>query len=309
MGEITSIPSGEARIETINSCNAHCTICPREKLGRPTVNMPLARVSVLLSQMENLGITKVGMFGYGEPLLDWRLPSKINAAGKRGMFTTITSNGSMLDYNKANLLLKSRLNHIRFSVHGLNKRDYEDTQRGLKWNDVIPKIFHFIWMNHNFYAHKCRVEVSVIPMHGERVEDIVSFWEPFVDGLEIWRPHNWGGARNYRKVIRKRNTCGRPENGPLQIQSNGYVIPCCFLTNGEVILGNTYEKRLIDILNDEPYQKLREAHRTGNLEGYPCEHCDQLNEYSEEDYPLLYSTVDPLKRIGVTSITKTKVEV
>lgn len=305
---MTKIISGEARIETINSCNSHCTICPRETFSRPIVNMPVAFVSRLLAQMEPMGVTKVGMFGYGEPLLDWRLPSKIKAAAKRGMFTTITTNGSMLDYNKMNLILKSPLKHIRFSVHGLCKNDYEDTQRGLKWIDVIPKILNFIWMNNNIYAHKCKVEVSVIPMHGEHVDDIIRFWEPFVDDIEIWRPHNWVGAKDFRKVVRKKQTCGRPEKGPLQIQSNGYVIPCCFLTNGEVILGNSHDKKLLDILNDEPYEKLRLAHRSGNLEGYPCEHCDQLNEYSEEDYPLVYSSVDKSKRIGVTSITKFNLE-
>jgi len=305
---ITQVISGEARIETINSCNAHCSICPRENMTRPVVSMNYAFVSVLLAHMEKLGITKVGMFGYGEPLMDWRLPGKIKAAVKRGMYTTITTNGSLLDYNKSILILKSGVDHVRFSVHGLNRNDYEDVHRGLKWNDTIPKILHFIWMNHNFYAHKIKIEVSVIPMHGERVEDIIKFWEPFVDVLEIWRPHNWGGAKDFRKVVRKKQTCGRPEKGPLQIQSNGYVIPCCFLTNGEVILGNTHEKKLIEILNDEPYEKLREAHRTGNLEGYPCEHCDQLNEYTEEDYPLLYSSIDQSKRIGVTSITKFNLE-
>jgi len=305
---LTKIISGEARIETINSCNSHCTICPRENLTRPVVNMPVRHVTKLVAQMAPMGVIKAGMFGYGEPLMDWRLPSKIKAAFNQGMFTTITTNGSLLDYNRSILILKSKVNHVRFSVHGLCRNDYEDTQRGLKWNDVIPKILHFIWMNNNFYAHKIKTEVSVIPMHNERVEDIVRFWEPFVDGIEVWRPHNWGGARDYRKVVRKKKTCGRPEVGPLQIQSNGYVIPCCFLTNGEVILGNSHEKKLVDILNDEPYEKLREAHRTGNLEGYPCEHCDQLNEYSEEDYPLLYSSIDTQKRIGVTSITKFNLE-
>jgi radical SAM protein with 4Fe4S-binding SPASM domain len=305
---ITSIPSAEARIETTTACNSHCTICPRDNLKRPGTLMTFSWVSALLAQMEKLGVTKVGMFGYGEPMLDWRLPSKIKAAAKRGMYTTITTNGSLIDDNRAELLLKSPLKHIRFSVHGITRETYEDVHRGLKWNDTIPRILHFIWMNENMYAHKEKIEVSVIPMHGESVEEIRRFWEPFVDILEIWRPHNWGGAKDFRKVVRKKQTCGRPDKGPLQIQSNGYVIPCCFLTNGEVILGNTHEKHLVDILNDEPYEKLREAHRTGNLEGYPCEHCDQLNEYSEEDNPLLYSSIDPNRRIGVTSITKYNLE-
>jgi wyosine [tRNA(Phe)-imidazoG37] synthetase (radical SAM superfamily) len=200
-------------------------------MKRPIVTMTYAWISGLLSQMEKLGVTKVGMFGYGEPMMDWRIPSKVKAASKRGMYTTITTNGSMIDNNRGELILKSPLSHIRFSVHGITKDAYEDVHRGLKWNDVIPKILHFIWKNENAYAHKVKIEVSVIPMHGERVEDIRKFWEPFVDILEIWKPHNWGGAKDFRKIVRKKQTCGRPDKGPLQIQSNGYVIPCCFLTD------------------------------------------------------------------------------
>ena len=306
---ISKVPSGEARIETINTCNASCSICARSTMTRPIWRMSYAFLGGILPQLEKVGITKISMFGFGEPLLDTRLPVKIKKARQRHMDVTITTNGSLLDHNKANLLFQSGLNHIRFSVHGLNKATYEGVHHGLSWKGTISNILHFIWLNDNVYNHRIKTEVSVIPMHGEKVEDIRTFWEPFVDILEIWRPHNWAGARDFRKVIRKKQTCGRPENGPLQVQSNAKVVPCCFMTNGEVILGDLHKRKVIEILNSEEYEKFREAHRTGNLDGYPCSNCDQLNEYTQEDYPLLYSSIDPKRKIGTTSVTKFNLEV
>ena len=60
-----------------------------------------------------------------------------------------------------------------------------------------------------------------------------------------------------------KKTCGRPENGPLQIQWNGEVIPCCYDYNNQIILGNAFETPVMEILGGEKYEDLRDAHRKG----------------------------------------------
>lgn len=152
----------------------------------------------------------------------------------------------------------------------------------------------------------CKTNVSVIPMNGETVEEIRDFWEFQVDYLEIWRPHSWAGAKDYRIPTRKKNTCGRPFSGPVQINSDGNMMVCCFDFNGMMTVGNTYENTIEEILKGKEFERIREKHRSGDLSGLPCEHCDQLNEYTEEDYPLLYSNRDVNKEINVTSSTKFK---
>jgi radical SAM protein with 4Fe4S-binding SPASM domain len=142
-------------------------------------------------------------------------------------------------------------------------------------------------------------------MSGEKIEDIRTFWEDKVDNLEIWKPHGWAGKRAYRgtpnKVIKKPKSCNRPFCGPVQIQSDGTVIPCCFLTDSELVLGNTYKNSLKEILNDYPYQWLKQMHSEGG-ECYPCLNCDQYYESNES--PLLYSSVDPECKAGKTSSIK-----
>jgi hypothetical protein len=146
--------------------------------------------------------------------------------------------------------------------------------------------------------------VSVIPMHSENIDAIKEFWLGMVDYLEIWRPHNWVYGKNYRRNNRRKSTCGRPFSGPVQINADGKMMVCCFDYNAEMTVGDTYESTIEDILKGDKFNKIVKKHALGDLIGLPCEKCDQLNEYTEEDYPLLYSNRDKEKKINVTSSTK-----
>ena len=79
------------------------------------------------------------------------------------------------------------------------------------------------------------------------------------------------------------------------------VIPCCFLTDSELILGDRREQSLVEILAGEACQSLIDRHEKGDLKGLPCEKCDQ--RYVPKKSPLLYST-DENFNINTTSGTK-----
>lgn len=285
----------EVRIENTSACNASCTICPREKMTRPKVFMPISHFEDLVYQSKGLHANLISVFGYGEPLLDTQIVEKVVYCTHIGLDTFITTNGSLLNLNLSRALLEAGLKHMRFSVHGFYE-NYEAVHKGLKYDAVLRNIQNFMAMSQRY---NCRVSITVIPMANEDLEHIIDFWKGYE--LEVWKPHNWGQGRNYRTVVRKKRTCGRPETGPVQIQADGKVIPCCFLTNGEIILGDTYKNSIEEILKNEAYEELRERHRAGFLKGLVCADCDQLNE---GDNSLLYSTIDPECEIGKTSSTK-----
>jgi len=295
----------EVRIENTNACNARCSICNHSKMTRNTETMSNTRFVHILNQIIPMGAETVSIFGFGEPLIDQGIVWKVNYARYRGLKTFITTNASLLHTQLGSELLGAGLSHLRFSVHGLFSKDYEQVHNGLSFIETIRNIFNFIIINRKRFDGRCKVSATVIPMAGESVDDIRRFWEPHVNWLEVWRPHNWATAKSFRRVLAKEarlSTCGRPFRGPVQIQSNGDVIPCCFLTDGEVILGNVFKEKLEDILVGDAYEKLRHAHASGELDDYPCKSCDQLN--IEEESPLLYSNRDKNMKIGCTSSTK-----
>jgi radical SAM protein with 4Fe4S-binding SPASM domain len=290
----------EIRIETTNACQGRCIICPREQMTRPVTTMCWGHFVSIIDQADRIGAKAVSLFGFGEPLLDRGLVEKLQFVTKMGLESHITTNGMALTMNKSRKLLRAGLKNLRFSVHAISPYDYQKVHRRIDWLSVFRNLGNFLMLNEK-EGHPCKVHLSVIPMNGESVKVVRATWEQYVDYLEIWKPHNWGGKRDFRASIPKKATCGRPFRGPVQVQADGTVIPCCFLTNSEIVLGNTHDKTLKEILEDEPYERLREAHRTGNLKGFPCETCDQLND--QEDV-LLYSSRDPERKTGVTSSCK-----
>jgi len=296
--------NGEIRLETTNFCNGNCIFCPRDEMTRPKVTMSFNHFRELVEQAYLLGISTVSPFGFGEPLIDSGIVKKIDLCSTMGFDTFITTNATLLTVEKSFDLLKAGLSHIRFSVHGLGA-NYEKVQKGFSWNKTILNVTNFLKINHVRYDHECKVSVTAIPNEG--IESIKRFWDkPEVDYLEVWKIHGWAGARKYRKETPvKLKTCGRATQGPIQIQSDGKVIPCCFMTNGEVILGDTHFDTLENIIKGKEYNAFRKAHETGNLKGLPCENCDQL--YIGEN-PLLYSSRDKDRNINVTSSTKFKLK-
>lgn len=297
--------NNEVRIETTNSCQAHCIICPRDKMTRPLAVMDNKHFKHLVDQAVTMGAETITLFGYGEPLLDLYIAEKIEYCTKHGLKTFITTNAGMLTEEKSYSLLDSGLRHIRFSCHGIGD-NYEKVHRGLRWSKVINNIEDFVYFNETEFNHQCRVDVSIIPMNGENISEVIGFWESLADDIEVWSPHGWAGGKVYRTGERKLKTCGRPFNGPIQINADGTMMVCCFDFDGKLTVGNTYKDSIQAILKGKQFNEIRRKHTEGDLTGLICETCDQL--FIEEDSPLLYSSIDPNCEINKTSSTKFKLQ-
>ena len=297
------LKSKECRIENINLCNASCTMCPHSAMTRVKARMPDEVFYGLVKQAKGLGAETISIFGFGEPLMDTHIAKKVRYCTEQGLETFITTNASLLDNHMSEQLIDAGLTHIRFSVHGIEKHPYEKVHKGLSWEEVMYNIHTFTRLN-----KACKVSVtSIYKMGAGEVEEIKTFWKTWdIDYLEIWRLHGWAGKQNYRQPIEKKAMCERPFSGPVQIQADGKVIPCCFITDAEITLGDIYQDTIENILKGDKYEWLRERHTCGDLEGLPCETCDQMFLYDDSNSPLLYSSRDIDKQINCTSSTKYK---
>lgn len=297
----------EIRIETTNRCQANCIICPRDQMTRELETMSQEDFCDIVIKLSKYKPEMISLFGMGEPLIDKGLEAKIGFANFHGYETFITTNAGLLDFDRIHILLNSGLTKIRFSVHALYPNDYEEIHKGLNYKVVDRNISNFLGLNEGFYGaihDRIETHLSVIPMNGESIKDIKDKWEKVVDYLEIWKPHNWAGGKDFRKVDKQMYSCGRPFVGPLQINVDGSVMICCFDYDGKMTIGNILEQSLEEILDGEEYKGIREVHKLGLIQMLPCNKCDQLNRYNEENNPLLYSNRDESKQVGRTSSNK-----
>ena len=278
----------EVRYEVTDHCNAHCIMCPREKHDREHGVMDQAKYEKSIDEIVDLGAEQVVLTGFGEPMLDKNLEKKIAYAKHKGLRTYIITNGSAITEKRAYLLLQAGLDEMRVSFYGMGEDTYNAVMRGLEYDRTVESLMRFISIR-NALKVDCKIHLSylVLPENEKDTDSFRSFWEPRVDYIEIWKPHNFGDGKSYRIRFGEKKSCGRPDNGPLQIQWNGEVIPCCYDYNNQIILGNAFEAPIHEILNGERYNLLREAHRKREFWRFPyCDQCDQLLPHGDA---LVYS--------------------
>lgn len=284
---ITALLHPEVRYEVTDHCNATCVMCPRDKHvdAREHGIMDQAKYERSIDEVVALGAKKVVLTGFGEPLLDKRLELKIAYAKGKGLSTYFITNASALTPARSQRLIQAGLDEMRVSFYGMRPETYNAVMQGLDFERTKGKVLEFLRLRDEMRAHT-RVQMSYLELK-ENAGDagpFREFWEPKVDALEIWKPHNFGDGRDYRSRLddSKKTSCGRPENGPLQIQWNGEVIPCCYDYNNQIILGNAFERPVLEILNGEKYRLLRYAHRMKKFSMFPyCDQCDQLLPHAD----------------------------
>jgi radical SAM protein with 4Fe4S-binding SPASM domain len=256
-------------------------------------------------EIEAPHITDITLSGMGEPFFDPQIVDKAWHAKNKGYRVYILSNGSKADPERIYTLFKNKLDSIRFSVHSLHE-DYYDhiTQTKNNFHKSLSNIEFALSIKSHFNT-KIIISSDITEDHIEDVEKLRARFARRADLLEIWRPHNWVNWAGYRSGKLFKTTCGRPFNGPLQIQVDGTINMCCFDYNGDLLLGDFNTQSLEEIFSSEMYQKIVEAHsdkekmKQSNL---ICKQCDQLYE-KDESIMLYNSKFDKSKRIEKVSTT------
>jgi len=283
--EITQLLHPEVRYEVTDNCNASCIMCPRDKHehGREHGIMDQAKYQKSIDEVVQLGAKKIVLTGFGEPMLDKRLEDKVAYANGKGLSTYFITNGSALTPRRSKKLMESGLTEMRVSFYGMRPETYNAVMQGLDFNRTLKGVLEFLRLRDEMGA-KTRVQISYLelPENASDTDAFREFWVPKVNAVEIWKPHNFGDGRDYRERTEEKTTCGRPENGPFQIQWNGEVIPCCYDYNNQIVLGNAFEQGVLAILNNPKYRLLRHAHRMKEFGLFPyCDQCDQLRPHAD----------------------------
>ncbi len=286
---ITRLLHPEVRYEVTDRCNAACIMCPRDlhTHARPHGIMDLAQYKKSIDEVTALGARQIVLTGFGEPLIDRTLEEKISYAKGRGLRTYMISNVSLLTRERARSLIRAGLDELRASFLGMRPETYERVMVHLKFDVSMSNVLAFLEERGLYGSKRPKLQISyiILPENETDVAAFKEFWEPRADAIEIWKPHNFGDGRNYRERLEDvgvKKSCGRPANGPLQIQWNGEVIPCCYDYNNQIILGNAFETPVMEIMNHPKYQLLRLAHREGKFNVFPyCNQCDQLLPHAD----------------------------
>lgn len=274
----------EVRIENTNHCNAHCVMCPREKMTRKKGFMSFESFKKIVDQCAELDVKMTHVHGYGEPLLDPLIFKKIKYIKDKGIPETyMVTNGSLLTEENIRKLIESGLDAMNISFYGFTKETYERIHKNLNFEKTRDNVKNFFRIRKEMGKETPKTHLTFLSYEDNEKEKqaFLDFWKDIADDTRVSHLHNFGDGREYRPVRKdiKRISCGHIFFlHSMQILWDGKVVPCCIDTDGMIVLGNANDNSLLDIWNSEKFKKFREDHRECRFEKYPlCDNCDQLD--------------------------------
>lgn len=280
-------------------------MCPRDQYRFAFHHMDNILFQNVIDQGVGLGMISLDMCGFGDSFMDPDFKAKLTYVKEKYPFVKVyTSTTGHLLYSKDMDWVCELIDTLRISNYGFSNSVYENVHRGALKYDKIKQNLDALLALEKDKRPFVAMQFLVLAENEHQVDEWKTYWEPKVDEVMIWLPHNYGGSRfsEQLKMLRSQedilpSSCGRPFKGNLFIRENGEVSMCCFDFNHQLIIGDINRQRLKDILLGEPLQKIREIHSSGNFESCDlmCRNCDQI-------YPrngaLIYST-NPSRKVGV----------
>jgi hypothetical protein len=295
--------SKEITIEVTNICGANCVTCPREKFNQKLGVMPFDLFKKIIDDAFYNGYTSLDTCGFGDPLLDPFLKRRFEYVKNKypSMLIYTSSTCYMLSEDKIDLLVEF-VDTLKISIYGHSNFTYQKLHNLDSYEKAKENILKLVKRRANKQFPYLIGLMLLLPENKHEMKDWINFWEPKLDEVIVWQPHNWIGARNYREKTIKRKTCGRPINGNLTVGVDGKVSICCFDFNKTVTIGNLCTQTIEEIKkNSIILKEIVQMHKGLAFDDYNylCKDCDQTFDANQDI--LVYSTCKERKPGVVTS--------
>ena len=259
-------PPAMLTLENTSICNAKCIMCPYPDMERDKIIMDHDLYLKGLMDAKELGIQWVQPQYFGEPLVDKELERKIKAAKEMGLKVSIFTNGSLMNEDKARMLIESGIDEVKVSIDSCKPEVYEKIRKGLKFDTVVQNVKRLMDLKRSMGKVRPQVWVMFVEFaenHGE-VREYYKYWSKLVDEVNISRSHNWGGKQEVSGLTilggEYRFPCPSPWE-QMVVNAQGTILPCCCDYEGDSLgLGNLRDMTLREAWEGEPMRKLRQMH-------------------------------------------------
>ncbi len=284
-------------IEPISRCNLRCPLCP---IGARELTRDLGVMSLenYVRILENVGryVKVIALWNQGEPTINDQLPEMISEATRRGIYTMVSTNGTLL--HRRNLiprLLDAGICELVFSIDGLTPDSYRIYRIGGELDVVVENMKEFRRQRDRRGSKRPRMVMQWLPMkHNQHEipylrakakewgadtveikttqiysEDQAAQYLPDLEALRRYerKGQDWATKRTYQ-------SCKRLWYSTM-IDWNGNVVPCCFDKDEQFLMGNALKQDFREIWHGEPYNRFRtQLIRRGRVEEM-CRNCTE----------------------------------
>lgn len=280
-----------ALIELNSSCNHACVFCTNPRMNRKSSSMSVELFELFIQEAVSLGLSEVGFYTTGEPLMHKNITEFISIAHKAGVpYIYITTNGALASLDKIKKLIDSGLNSIKFSINAGTSETYKLIHGRDDFDTVLMNlrtIKDYIVEN----ELKVRLLSSFIATKysEHEVDQYAELISPLVDDYAVIGIGPQGGQSLAElNALRSELSLPAPELGTakpcgmlwsrLHLTQEGYFSLCCIDYENNLIYSKYEPGKLLESWNSETMQSMRQKMLDQRLEGTLCHNC----LYSEE---------------------------
>ena len=268
-------------IEITNICNMNCSFCHGHK--RPLRKMSKEEFALVLDKLSNQ--TKYIYYHLmGEPLTHPLLPEFIQLANQHGFKSIITTNGTLLNKRKAELL-HAGIHKINISLHSFEEDTGEEHSRYVRELAEFSKaaaeqgtIIVFRLWNKGYDGGKNDIVFNILK------ETIPGEWSENTRGVRIRNKIHleWGERFEWpdqdAEVKGEKFSCyGLRDH--FGILSDGTVVPCCLDSDGVIALGNVFRDDLSTILSSDRASAITKGFKCGQAAEDLCRRCGYAQRF------------------------------
>ncbi len=293
-------------IDPCNICNFKCSFCPTgypkllKKVSRPRGMMEFDLFCKVIDDLLEFDkkIEKINLYKDGEPFLNKNIGKMIAYAKSKdvGKNIHITTNGSLINKDKAIEIIEAGLDSIRISVEHVNDEGYKKITR-------TPAKYNVIRRNVEFLYNEKEKRESGLSIHA-KINDIglsdfekkkfIGDFGPISDTININPLTGWNNTQghdftlglgssvtttSYKNSPAKKNRKVCPDLFyTMAVNFNGLVSICCADWSFAALIGDVKKTSLIDIWNGKRLRQFRLLHLKGERKKIKaCADCDVLS--------------------------------
>jgi radical SAM protein with 4Fe4S-binding SPASM domain len=262
-------------VEPTNACNLGCPLCPtgRGVKTRAKGIMKLNRFKNIVDQIQDSAM-EIFFQNWGESTLVSELPSMIEYASSKGIWTCLSTNFSR-NYKQGFLesLIGSGLALLHIDLDGLTQDVYEKYRQKGDLSLVLKNTKQAVEIKQHTAVEFPQIEVSMLAMsHNEhqindfekmaielgvdkyRIDKIQV--DPNSGSSKSWLPKNKEYIYDSYDGYDSDSQCHWPWSG-MVINWDGNISPCCIVDSPRADFGNVYGKGIMEIWNNDYYVSAR----------------------------------------------------
>lgn len=276
-------------IMTKSGCNASCVFCPS---GKPFLKvshgtMPDELYQKIIDEASKHTVLRLAPFLQNEPLRDPKIHERVEyARRKMPRYTQIRliSNGSLLTEEAGYNLIHAGLDKLIISIQSIEKDVYEETMRGLKFEQTMENVTRFVELKHRLGVKNPDFEIWMVRTKyvEEKLKVHKAFWSKRGIKLKARKLNNQASPE-LEERMRQRGDIPADDWQYAQycaipfwrswITWTGDMILCCADWHRSTVLGNVMGSSIEEIWNGPAYQEHRRRMLCGDVAGLLCENC------------------------------------